>query len=142
MRGLFLESLTQVEIQLFLYYLLFLLGIFLRLVVNLNENHLHSQLKIIFMKLNNKWYPVTFFSSLVLSTITVFMILNNIPGISLLLLLVLITTFAHMIIGIYEVNNSKKINSSQKLMWTLGFLFLNSITGIIYLFYGRKKILN
>ncbi len=94
------------------------------------------------MKLNNKWYPITFFSSLVLSTITVFMVLNNKPGISLLLLLVLTTTFAHMIIGIYEVNNSKKINASQKLMWTLGFLFLNSITGIIYLFYGRKKILN
>jgi hypothetical protein len=46
----------------------------------------------------------------------------------------------YAIIGIIEVKNSKKINNPEKIMWTIGFLFLSLITGLIYLFFGKKRI--
>ena len=57
-----------------------------------------------------------------------------------ILIIGMLLTLPYVIIGIIEVKNSKKINNSEKIMWTIGFLFLSLITGLIYLFFGKKRI--
>ena len=42
--------------------------------------------------------------------------------------------------AIYEVRTSKKIDDLEKTRWTIAFIFLNSITGVIYILIGRKRI--
>jgi len=56
------------------------------------------------------------------------------------LIIGMLLTLPYVIIGIIEVKNSKKINNPEKIMWTIGFLFLSLITGLIYLFFGKKRI--
>ncbi len=41
--------------------------------------------------------------------------------------------------SLYEIWNSKKINHSEKALWTVAFIFFY-LTGIIYLLFGRKRI--
>jgi hypothetical protein len=45
-----------------------------------------------------------------------------------------------IITAIYEVSQSRKIDRSEKIMWIIGFLFLTSISGLIYVFRGRKRV--
>ena len=46
------------------------------------------------------------------------------------------------VLALYEVYQSNKIETTEKIMWTIGLLFLGSIVGILYLVAGRKRIVN
>ena len=46
------------------------------------------------------------------------------------------------VLALYEVFQSNKIETVEKIMWTIGLLFLGSIIGILYLLLGRKRIEN
>ncbi len=46
------------------------------------------------------------------------------------------------VLAFYEVFQSNKIETAEKIMCTIGILFLGSITGILYLLLGRKNIVN
>lgn len=46
------------------------------------------------------------------------------------------------VLALYEVFQSNKIETVEKIMWTIGILFLGSIIGILYLLLGRKRIVN
>ena len=46
------------------------------------------------------------------------------------------------VLALYEVFQSNKIETVEKIMWTIGILFLGSIIGILYLLFGRKRIVN
>ncbi|WP_235048440.1 hypothetical protein, partial [Arcticibacter svalbardensis] len=48
---------------------------------------------------------------------------------NLFLLIIHVIYVAFVIIAIFEINGSKRINSSEKMMWTVGFIFFGSITG-------------
>ena len=50
------------------------------------------------------------------------------------------TGLVFMILAIYEVNTSARIDRTEKTMWTVGFLFMCLITGIVYLTAGRKRV--
>lgn len=50
--------------------------------------------------------------------------------------------FIFAALAIYEVLQSDRIEKTEKIMWTIGILFLGSIIGIIYLLFGRKRIVN
>ena len=43
---------------------------------------------------------------------------------------------------IYEIYQSCNIETVEKIMWTIGILFLGSIVGLLYLVTGRKRIEN
>lgn len=47
---------------------------------------------------------------------------------------------AFVIMALTEVYKSKNITLNEKIMWTIGFLCLNMITGPTYFFMGRKRI--
>ena len=46
-----------------------------------------------------------------------------------------------VILAIYEVNTSTEIDRTEKIMWTVGFLFMALITGLVYLLAGRKRVM-
>jgi hypothetical protein len=43
-------------------------------------------------------------------------------------------------LSIYEVNTSRRIDRTSKAIWTIGFILMSGITGLIYLLSGRKRI--
>ncbi|HEY0669847.1 MAG TPA: PLDc N-terminal domain-containing protein [Sphingobacteriaceae bacterium] len=52
-----------------------------------------------------------------------------------------IVTLAYVIIAVFEVNNSDRITSKEKVMWTLALLFFNALAGLIYFLIARPRIL-
>ena len=46
------------------------------------------------------------------------------------------------VLALFEVYQSNKIETTEKIMWTIGLLFLGSVVGILYLVAGRKRIVN
>ena len=46
------------------------------------------------------------------------------------------------VLALYEVFQSNKIETVEKIMWTIGILFLGSIVGILYLLLVRKRIVS
>ena len=46
------------------------------------------------------------------------------------------------VLTLYEVLQSNRIEKTEKIMWTIGILFLGSLVGIIYLVAGGKRIAN
>ena len=62
------------------------------------------------------------------------------PNADILLIMGLICSLILIITGIYEVRTSKRISGSEKTMWTIGFLFMSGIVGIVYVLSGRKRI--
>lgn len=58
------------------------------------------------------------------------------------LIIGLILTLGYIFLGIVEVQQSKRIAASEKLMWTIGFLFFGFLTGLLYLINGQKRVMN
>ncbi len=48
--------------------------------------------------------------------------------------------FIFIVTGIYEVLSSKRIDSSEKIMWTLAFILFSGLTGLVYFLMGRKRV--
>ena len=46
------------------------------------------------------------------------------------------------VLALYEVFQSSRIEKNEKFMWTIGFIFLGTLVGILYLVTGRKRIVN
>jgi hypothetical protein len=41
-----------------------------------------------------------------------------------------------------EIWQSAKIERNEKIMWTIAFLFLGGLVGLLYIFVGRKRIVS
>jgi hypothetical protein len=52
----------------------------------------------------------------------------------------LLLTLVYTVIALYEIHGSRKLPVSEKVMWTIGFLFLNTVTGLLYILMGRKRV--
>lgn len=64
----------------------------------------------------------------------------HMPGGDSVLIASFLVTVAFMGLVLQEVFSSARISTGEKLMWTVGMVFFNSITGIVYLLVGRKKV--
>jgi hypothetical protein len=58
----------------------------------------------------------------------------------LLFIIAMITTLTFIVGAILEVNNSIKIHRHEKNLWTIGLLFASGVVGIIYMLFGRKRV--
>ena len=52
----------------------------------------------------------------------------------------IIASIVFLVTAIYEVRTSKRINYTEKNLWTLAFIFFSSIAGLIYILIGRRRI--
>lgn len=82
----------------------------------------------------------SFFASLILVVIASYLKLTHVQGADNWLIIGLIASLIFIVIAIYEIWSSKRIDRSEKTMWTLAFVFFSSIAGLIYILVGRKKI--
>ncbi|ESU23662.1 hypothetical protein FLJC2902T_32240 [Flavobacterium limnosediminis JC2902] len=93
------------------------------------------------MKTNeNNLFKKAFLVALSITIIGAIMKITHMDGAQILLILGVLSTLGYVVIGIYEVNISKRINQSEKIMWTIGFIFINFFAGLLYLINGRKRI--
>ena len=46
-----------------------------------------------------------------------------------------------IVAAIFEVVTSKRINNSEKTMWTIGFILLSGLVGLIYIISGRRRVI-
>ena len=85
---------------------------------------------------------ISFFISVIgISTGAVLKIMHS-PFGDLLLQISFAFYLVFAVLALYEVFQSNKIETVEKIMWTIGILFLGSIIGILYLLFGRKRIVN
>lgn len=82
------------------------------------------------------FFAIAFFVSIVAATLKIL----HVEGSQTLFIIAVLSTAIYILLGVFEVNYSTKIKSPEKIMWTIGFIFLGFITGIIYLFAARKRI--
>jgi|688.fasta_scaffold1947152_1 NADH:ubiquinone oxidoreductase subunit 2 (subunit N) len=59
---------------------------------------------------------------------------------SIFLIMGILSTILYVVVGIYEVNKSNRISSSEKTLWTIGFILFSFFVGLYYLISGRKKV--
>ena len=44
------------------------------------------------------------------------------------------------VLVVHEVNTSRKIDSADKTFWTMGFILVSGVAGLVYLLKARKNI--
>ena len=53
----------------------------------------------------------------------------------------IIAHFIYVIVSIFEINNSSRIKSLEKIAWTIGFIFFSIVTAFLYYISGRARII-
>lgn len=86
-------------------------------------------------------FKISFLIAITFSLLGSFLKINHNSGADFMIIIGIIATLFYIVIGIIEVNKSNKINNSEKVMWTIGFIALNFLAGLLYLTSGRKRII-
>jgi Phospholipase_D-nuclease N-terminal len=84
-----------------------------------------------------KW---SFLVSLVFGVIGACLKIMHKSGADIFLMIGLVATLIFMVSAITEVFSSRRIAHSEKIMWTIGFIFFSGIAGLVYFLLGRRRI--
>ena len=87
-----------------------------------------------------KLFKKAFVISLLFTIIGAMMKITHWEYSSIFLIIGILSTLLYVIVGIYEVNNSNRISSSEKVLWTIGFIVFSFFVGLFYLISGRKNV--
>jgi hypothetical protein len=79
-------------------------------------------------------------SLIVLITAVLFKILHMPFGEDFIIIALIVSVF-FSVLSLYEIWTSKRIDQSEKIMWTISFIFFNSFAALIYILSARKRIL-
>ena len=88
-----------------------------------------------------KW---SFVISLVFELFGAFMKIMHLPGANELLIIGMAANGIFIVSALSEVWGSVRINTNEKVMWTIAFIFmgfLGALAGILYVVMGRKRII-
>ncbi|HSN60986.1 MAG TPA: hypothetical protein VLR49_08630 [Ferruginibacter sp.] len=80
------------------------------------------------------------FISIAIAILATWYKLMHKPGFDSLFLVSIIAGIVFITTAIMEVSRSEKIDRSEKTMWIIGFLFLTTIAGLIYVLSARKRV--
>lgn len=89
---------------------------------------------------NNRLLKTSFILMVCISIIGVILKVMDNAWTEAFLIVAVLTALIFMATAINEVSSSSKIDRNEKIMWSLGFIFMCGITGLIYLLSGRKRI--
>jgi hypothetical protein len=87
-----------------------------------------------------KW---SFVISLVFELVGALMKIMHLPGADALLIIGMVANGVFIVSALSEVWGSVRINTNEKVMWTIAFIFmgfLGALAGILYVVMGRKRI--
>jgi hypothetical protein len=65
----------------------------------------------------------------------------DLPGRNILTFINLPFVVTFIVLALKEIYTSNRVNMIEKIMWTIGFIGLNWLVGLIYLLFARKRIL-
>ena len=83
----------------------------------------------------------SFISSFILILAGAFMKILHFASSDTMINLGLIIGLIFIVAAIFEVVTSKRINNSEKTMWTIGFILLSGLVGLIYIISGRRRVI-
>jgi uncharacterized membrane protein len=89
--------------------------------------------KINLMEIPKSVYVKAFSIAIIFLIIGALFKINHIEYSNIIITIGLVSTLTYIIIGIIEVNSSIKLQSSDKVKWTIGFLFFSFFVGVFYL---------
>ena len=78
--------------------------------------------------------------SLFITIIGAVLKISHIDGAEAVITIGIAISMVFILFSVYEVNISKRIDRNEKLMWTVSLIFISSITGFVYVFSARKRI--
>jgi hypothetical protein len=84
------------------------------------------------MKSINNLYKKIFVLSFILVLFGSFLKIYHLEFAPLFLILGLCLTLCYIVLGIYQINHSVKINNNEKVLWTIGFISFSFFTGLFY----------
>ena len=64
----------------------------------------------------------------------------HLPYANVLLGIGLAAIILSTVLSLYEIHSSSRIKTLEKVVWTLGFVLMNWITGLVYILAGRKRV--
>lgn len=85
-----------------------------------------------------KW---SFIASLIITFIGTWLKFSHADGAYAVLICAIISTLIFIVAAIDEVSNAAAISKSEKRMWTIAFISMGGLTGLIYFLFGRKRIM-
>lgn len=88
-----------------------------------------------------KW---SFVISLVFELLGALMKILHLPGADQLLIVGMVANGVFIVAALSEIWGSVRINSNEKFMWTIAFIFmgiLGALSGMLYVLMGRKRII-
>lgn len=53
----------------------------------------------------------------------------------------LLSQLVFIILSLIEISKSDKIDGTEKFMWFIGFIFIGTIAGLVYILSARKRII-
>ena len=83
---------------------------------------------------------VSFVLSLILVIVGALLKILHYRDLETLLVVGVVLGLIFIVSSLYEVRTSKRINSSEKTLWTIAFIFMSGITGLVYIISGRRKV--
>lgn len=84
-------------------------------------------------------FKISYLIGLILLILAAIFRYHQYPGSTLLYYISFSVSAVYMVIGINEVLVSKTMPSTEKLMWVVGFIFLNVLTGFLYLMKKTRR---
>ena len=84
-----------------------------------------------------KW---SFIAGLIASITVAYLKITHSSGGEFFLEFSIVSTLIFIISAIYEVVTSKRIDNTEKTMWTISFIFFGYIAGLVYFFMGRRRV--
>ncbi|HQR91690.1 MAG: hypothetical protein B7Y15_14555 [Bacteroidetes bacterium 24-39-8] len=88
----------------------------------------------------NKLLVYSYIGSTLTSIVGAYIKIMRLPGAEFLLAISFLFLVIFIVTGFKEVWYSNRIPESEKTMWLIGFFFLSWITGLIYFWLGRKRV--
>jgi len=90
---------------------------------------------------NKKIITLSFALSLIIVVIGAMMKILQWPNSGTVLAIGLLAQLVFIILSLTEISKSDKIDGTEKFMWFIGFIFMGTIAGLIYILSARKRII-
>jgi hypothetical protein len=87
------------------------------------------------------FYNICFIGGIVLTPIGAIFKIMHLSYLESVLVLGVILSVVYILLSIIEIIKSNRISNNEKTMWVICLIFLNGITGVLYYFMGRKRII-
>jgi hypothetical protein len=83
---------------------------------------------------------LSFISGFILTVAGAWLKIERQPAGQPLLVAALVLTLVFILTALYEVLTSRRISRWEKMLWTIAFILMSALTGLVYLLFERKRI--